>query len=206
MKRSKSSRRWLQEHANDPYVKQAQQLGYRSRAAFKLAEIQEKDKLIKPGMVVVDLGAAPGGWSQLAVDWVGEAGDVVALDRLAMDPLSGVSFIQGDFREAGVLLQLQDILTGRAVDVVISDMAPNMSGSKAVDIPRAMFLCELSLDFARQSLKPGGHFLVKTFQGEGFDAYLREVRGSFQKVSSRKPKASRPRSRELYLLGRGFKP
>jgi 23S rRNA (uridine2552-2'-O)-methyltransferase len=203
--RSKSSRSWLDRHFNDNYVKQAQQLGYRSRAAFKLLEIQEKDDLIKPGQVVVDLGAAPGGWSQIAQQIVDEEGMVFALDILPMDPIHGVHIIEGDFRESGPYDELLNILDGRPVDLVISDMAPNISGVAAVDLPRSMYLCELALEFARQRLKPGGDFLVKVFQGEGFDDYFRQMRESFGKVITRKPQASRSKSREVYLLGRDFK-
>jgi len=202
--RSKSSNRWLQEHFNDTYVKRAQQEGYRSRAVFKLLEIQDKDNLLRPGMTVVDLGAAPGGWSEVAVRLVGERGRVVALDILPMDAIAGVEFIQGDFREDEVLDRLMERVGNRPVDLVMSDMAPNISGTKAVDQPRAMYLAELALDLARRVLAPGGDFLVKVFQGEDFDAYLREVRGSFGKVMIRKPKASRPRSREVYLLARNY--
>lgn len=204
MARSKSSNRWLQEHFNDTYVKRAQQEGYRSRAVFKLLEIQDRDNLLRPGMTVVDLGAAPGGWSEVAVRLVGERGRVVALDILPMDAIAGVEFIQGDFREDEVLDRLIERVGNRPVDLVMSDMAPNISGTKAVDQPRAMYLAELALDLARRVLAPGGDFLVKVFQGEDFDAYLREVRGSFGKVMIRKPKASRPRSREVYLLARNY--
>lgn len=204
MARSKSSNRWLQEHFNDAYVKRAQQEGYRSRAVFKLLEIQDKDNLLRPGMTVVDLGAAPGGWSEAAVRLVGDRGRVVALDILPMDAIAGVEFIQGDFREDEVLARLMECVGNRPVDLVMSDMAPNISGTKAVDQPRAMYLAELALDLARRVLAPGGDFLVKVFQGEDFDSYLREVRGSFGKVMIRKPKASRPRSREVYLLARNY--
>jgi len=203
--RSKSSRSWLDRHFSDNYVKQAQQMGYRSRAAFKLLEIQEKDNLIKPGDVVVDLGAAPGGWSQIAKDLAGDEGMVFALDILPMDPIAGVTIIEGDFREQGPYDKLLAMLDGRPVDLVISDMAPNISGVAAVDQPRAMYLCELALEFARQTLRPGGEFLVKVFQGEGFDDFFRQMRESFGKVVTRKPQASRSKSREVYLLGRDFK-
>lgn len=202
MARSKSSHRWLREHFDDAYVKQAQKEGLRSRAAFKLREIQERDRLVKPGMNVVDLGAAPGGWSQLVKDWVGERGNVIALDILPMDPLSGVTVLQADFTEEEALAALDAALGGAAVDLVLSDMAPNISGQAAIDQPRAMYLAELALDFAGQVLKPGGDFLVKVFQGEGFDQYLRALRSQFKQVVTRKPKASRPRSREVYLLAR----
>ena len=204
MARSKSSARWLKEHFEDAYVKRAQQSNYRSRAVFKLQEIDAKDRLIKPGMLVVDLGAAPGGWSQYAASRVGEGGQVVALDILPMDSLAGVEFIQGDFRERAVLDQIVLLLKNHPVDLVISDMAPNTSGINAVDQPRIMYLAELALDLSRQSLRPGGDMLIKVFQGEGFDALLAETRQSFAKVVTRKPKASRPRSKELYLLARNY--
>ncbi|MCU7801779.1 MAG: 23S rRNA (uridine(2552)-2'-O)-methyltransferase RlmE [Candidatus Thiodiazotropha sp. (ex Lucinoma borealis)] len=205
MKRSKSSRQWLDRHFNDEYVKKAKKAGYRSRAAFKLLEIQEKDRIIKPGMRVVDLGAAPGGWSQIARDLVGEKGQVLALDILPMDPIAGVDFIQGDFREPQPLEEMRKWLAGEPVDLVISDMAPNVTGMASVDQPRAIYLCELALEFAREVLKPGGHFIAKVFQGEGFDAYLKALRGDFQRVVSRKPSSSRAKSREVYLVAGNFK-
>jgi 23S rRNA (uridine2552-2'-O)-methyltransferase len=205
MARRKSSRRWLDRHFNDEYVKRAQQEGYRSRAAYKLLEIQTKDRLLKPGMRVVDLGAAPGGWSQVSRKLAGEQGQVVALDLLPMEPISGVTFIQGDFREDGPLEQLRAVLRGEAVDLVLSDMAPNVSGMAAVDQPRAIYLCELALDFAEEVLKPGGALVVKAFQGEGFEALLKRLRTTFANVVSRKPKASRARSRELYLVATKYK-
>lgn len=204
MARSKSSSRWLKEHFDDEYVTRAQQEGYRSRASYKLLEIDGKDKLLKKGMVVVDLGAAPGGWSQIAADKVTDTGMVVALDILAMDPVPDVEVLQGDFREEAVLQRLLDTLGGRPVDLVMSDMAPNISGMKTVDQPRAMYLVELTLDLARTVLKPGGNMLVKVFQGEGFDAFIKECRASFRKVIIRKPAASRPRSREVYVLARNY--
>jgi 23S rRNA (uridine2552-2'-O)-methyltransferase len=205
MKRSKSSRQWLDRHFNDDYVKKAQKAGYRSRAAFKLLEIQEKDRVIKPGMQVVDLGAAPGGWSQIARDLVGEKGRVIALDILPMDPIAGVDIIQGDFREEEPLIHLRNLLNEKPVDLVISDMSPNVTGMASVDQPRAMYLCELALDFARESLKPGGGFVIKVFQGAGFDEYLKSLRQSFDRVVSRKPASSRPKSREIYLVAGNFK-
>ncbi len=205
MARSKSSARWLREHFTDEYVKRAQQDGYRSRAVYKLLEIHEKDRLLRPGLTVVDLGAAPGGWSQLSARLVGGQGRVMALDILSMEPLPGVEFIEGDFRESAVLDQLLAALDGRVVDVVLSDMAPNTSGIKAVDQPSVMYLAELALDFARQRLRPGGDFLVKAFQGEGFDAYLKALRAAFATVAPRKPRASRARSAEQYLLARNYR-
>lgn len=202
MARSKSSKRWLTEHFDDPYVKLAQQQGMRSRSAFKLLELQDKYQLIKAGMTVVDLGAAPGGWCQLAQSLVGEQGRVVGLDILFMEPLHGVQFIQGDFTEDEPLRELLEALDGQAVDLVLSDMAPNMSGMATIDQAKAMYLAELALEFVRSHLKPGGDFVVKLFQGEDFDTYVREVRSLFKKVQVRKPKASRPRSREVYLLAR----
>ncbi len=205
MARSKSSARWLREHFTDEYVKRAQEEGYRSRAAYKLLEIQEKDRLLRPGLTVVDLGAAPGGWSQLAARLVGGQGAVIALDVLPMEPLAGVEFIQGDFRETAVLERLMAMLNGRPVDLVISDMAPNTSGIKAVDQPRGMYLAELALDFAGQCLRSGGDLLVKVFQGEGFDPFLKSLRAGFATVAPRKPKASRARSAERYLLARNYR-
>jgi 23S rRNA (uridine2552-2'-O)-methyltransferase len=205
VKKSKSSRRWLDRHVKDEFVQQAQKEGYRSRAVYKLLEIQQRDNPLQPGQVVVDLGAAPGGWSQVAQKIVGAKGAVIALDILPMEPLPGVEFIQGDFREEEALLQLRELLGGRQVDLVISDMAPNISGMAAVDQPRAIYLCELALDFAREVLQPGGGMVVKLFQGEGFDQYIRDVRALFGRVVTRKPKASRPRSREVYLVADGFK-
>lgn len=205
MARSKSSRRWLDRHFSDDYVKRAQREGYRSRAVFKLLEIQAKDRLLRPDQVVVDLGAAPGGWSQLARELVGPQGLVVALDILPMEPLPGVIFIEGDFSERVPLERLREALAGREVDLVMSDMAPNISGIAAVDQPRAMYLAELVLAFALESLKSGGDFLVKAFQGEGFDMYIQEVRKKFASVSIRKPKASRPKSREVYIVARNLK-
>ncbi|MFV3287148.1 23S rRNA (uridine(2552)-2'-O)-methyltransferase RlmE [Pseudomonas sp. NY11955] len=205
VQRSKSSANWLREHFNDPFVKQAQKDGYRSRASYKLLEIQEKDRLIRPGMSVIDLGAAPGGWSQVTSRLIGGQGRLIASDILEMDSIADVTFIQGDFTHDDVLQRILEAVGDSHVDLVISDMAPNMSGTPAVDIPRAMFLCELALDLATRVLKPGGDFLIKIFQGEGFDVYLKDVRSKFDKVQMRKPSSSRDRSREQYLLGRGFK-
>ena len=202
MARSKSSGRWLAEHFDDPYVKQAQQQGLRSRAAFKLLELQEKYKLIRPGMTVVDLGAAPGGWCQVARPLVGSRGRVIALDILPMDPVPGVEFIRGDFTEEEPLQALKRVLAGGEADLVLSDMAPNMSGMATVDQSRAMYLAELALEFARAHLKPGGDLVVKLFQGADFDGFVREVRSLFGKVQVIKPKASRARSSEVYLLAR----
>lgn len=198
-KLSKSSKAWLREHWEDPYVKRAQKEGYRSRAVYKLLEIQEKDRIFRPGMTVVDLGAAPGSWSQLAARLVGPRGQVIASDLLAMDSLPGVTFIQGDFREQAVLERILAALGEARADLVISDMAPNMSGTSA-DQPRAMYLCELALDLAVRVLKPGGSFVVKVFQGEGYDAYRKAVQAHFKGLKTRKPQASRPRSPEVYLL------
>jgi len=205
MARSKSSSAWLQEHHDDYYVNKAKQEGWRSRAIYKLQEIDDKDKIFKKGMCVVDLGAAPGGWSQWTTHRIGEQGEVFALDILPVEPFAGVTFIQGDFREDEVYNNLMNALDGRAVDVVMSDMAPNMSGNKAVDIPRAMHLVELCVDLADQVLKPGGDLLMKVFQGEGYEALLKDLRERYQKVITRKPKASRDRSKEIYLLARGKK-
>ena len=202
--RSKTSGRWLQEHFDDEYVKKAQKEGYRARAVYKLLEIDEKDRLLKPGMTVVDLGAAPGSWSEVAAQRVGDKGRVIALDILPMDSLPGVTFIQGDFREEGPYDALLEALEGAQVDLVMSDMAPNISGMKAVDQPRAMYLAELALELARKVLKPGGDLLLKVFTGEGLDAFKQELRQDFDKLIVRKPKASRPRSAEIYLLARGY--
>ncbi|MDZ7662568.1 23S rRNA (uridine(2552)-2'-O)-methyltransferase RlmE [Thiohalophilus sp.] len=204
MARSRTSKKWLTEHFDDPYVKKAQQEGWRSRAIYKLIEIDERDRLLKPGMTVVDLGAAPGGWSEYAARKVGDKGRVIALDLLPMDAIAGVEFIEGDFREEPVYERLLAVLEGRPVDLVMSDMAPNMSGMKAVDQPRAMYLAELSLELAQKVLKPGGDMLIKAFTGEGLDEFKREIRQHFAKLVVRKPKASRPRSPEIYLLARGY--
>ncbi|MCW3479865.1 RlmE family RNA methyltransferase [Neisseriaceae bacterium JH1-16] len=202
MARTKTSKAWLVEHVHDHYVHQAKKDGYRSRAAYKLLEINEKDKLIRPGTVLADLGSAPGSWSQVAAQIAGDKGKVFALDILPMDPLPGVDFIQGDFREQEVLDEFVRLLGGRELDLVISDMAPNISGMSAIDQARSFHLTELALEFAREHLKPGGHFLVKVFQGSEFQDYLKAMRELFGEVVSRKPKASRDRSNEIYLLGK----
>ena len=205
MARSKSSGRWLKRHFDDTYVRKAQEAGYRSRAVYKLLEINERDRILRPGMTIIDLGAAPGGWSQVAVKIAGERGRVIALDILPMDPLPGVWVLQGDFREAAVMTELLKIVgEERVVDLVISDMSPNISGMKSVDQPRAMYLAELALDFARQVLAPGGTLLVKAFQGEGIDEFRRDLQRSFRTVLTRKPKASRPSSREVYMLAKNY--
>lgn len=204
-KRSASSSRWLQEHFSDKYVQQAQKKGLRSRAWFKLYEIQQSDKLFRPGMTVVDLGAAPGCWSQYVSTQIGGKGRIIACDILPMDPMVGVDFLQGDFRDPLVLQALLERVGEQKVQVVLSDMAPNMSGTPAVDIPKSMYLVELALDMCRDVLAPGGSFLVKVFQGEGFDEYLREIRSLFTKVKIRKPDASRARSREVYIVATGRK-
>ena len=206
MGRSKSSHRWLQEHNRDHYVKRSQQEGYRSRASYKLIELDKKDRLFRPGMTVVDLGSAPGGWSQVAAELVGDKGRVVASDILPMDSIADVEFICGDFTEESVLQEILDTLGDELADLVISDMAPNMSGMRAVDQPKAMYLVELALDLSQQILKPGGNFVAKVFHGEGFDEYMRLVKGSFERVVTRKPDASRPRSREVYIVAKGLKP
>ncbi|MEZ5439408.1 MAG: 23S rRNA (uridine(2552)-2'-O)-methyltransferase RlmE [Lysobacteraceae bacterium] len=210
MARSKSSHRWLKEHFSDQFVKRAQSEGLRSRAAYKLEELLERQKLLKPGMVVVDLGAAPGGWSQMVRrdlrDKRGDdAGRVIALDILDMPPIAGVDFIHGDFREEEAVSRLEAVLAGDAVDLVLSDMAPNITGMSAVDQPRAMYLVELARDFADQHLKPGGAFLVKVFQGQGSDEYLKSLRQRYAKVQVKKPAASRQRSSEVYYLATGKK-
>ena len=203
--RSKTSLRWLKEHFDDPYVKMAQKDGYRSRASYKLLELQEKDRLLRSGMTVVDLGAAPGGWSQVTSRVIGDRGRLIASDILEMDSIPDVTFIQGDFTDDGVFQQLLDAIGEHPVDLVISDMAPNMSGVRTADQARAMYLCELALDLAGRVLRPGGDFLIKIFQGEGFDQYHKQVRDEFDKVQMRKPLSSRDRSREQYLLARGYR-
>ncbi|MGH1487179.1 MAG: 23S rRNA (uridine(2552)-2'-O)-methyltransferase RlmE [Cellvibrionaceae bacterium] len=205
MARSKTSKHWLKEHFNDPYVKQSQEDGYRSRASYKLLELNKKDKLIRRGMSVVDLGSAPGGWSQIAADLVGDNGMVVASDILPMDAMAGVEFVEGDFTEESVLNEILSVLDGRPVDLVISDMAPNMSGMADIDQPKAMYLVELAFDLAHQVLRPGGSFVAKVFQGEGADTLMREMRKHYSSFVTRKPDASRARSREVYWVAKGFK-
>ncbi|VVM80848.1 Ribosomal RNA large subunit methyltransferase E [Pseudomonas fluorescens] len=205
MARSKTSLKWLQRHVNDPYVKQAQKDGYRSRASYKLLEVQEKYKLIRPGMSVVDLGAAPGGWSQVTSRLIGGHGRLIASDILEMDSIPDVTFIQGDFTQDEVLARILEAVGNSQVDLVISDMAPNMSGTPEVDMPKAMFLCELALDLAARILKPGGNFVIKVFQGEGFDAYVKDARQKFDKVQMIKPDSSRGSSREQYMLAWGYR-
>jgi 23S rRNA (uridine2552-2'-O)-methyltransferase len=204
MRRSNSSKRWLQEHFNDVYVKKAQAEGYRSRAVYKLIEVDEKESLIKPGMTVIDLGAAPGGWTQYVTQKMQGKGRIIASDILPMDALPDVEFILGDFREQEVLQKIINIIPEHSLDLLLSDMAPNMSGSTAIDIPRAMYLVELAFDFANTMLKPGGSMLVKVFHGTGFDALVKQARLSFEKVVIRKPSASRSRSKETYLLAKGY--
>jgi len=216
MAKSKSSKNWLKEHFDDAFVQKSKAEGYRSRASYKLLEIQKSDRLIQPGMAVVDLGAAPGGWSQVAAELAGHKGKVIASDILPMDAVAGVSFVQGDFTEESCLNEILALVNGgvngwdstqqRCIDLVISDMAPNLSGMAAIDQPRSMHLVELALDFARITLKPGGVFLAKVFHGEGFESLLKEVKQEYTQVLNRKPDASRSRSREIYLLAKGFKP
>lgn len=205
MKLKPSSKAWMHEHINDEFVKRAQKEGYRARAAYKLTEIDDKDKLIKPGMTIVDLGATPGSWSQVAVQRLKGQGRIIALDLLEMEPIKGVEFIQGDFREDAVLKKLENSLNGKQVDLVIADMAPNISGITIVDQAGAAYLTELALEFSKEWLKPSGNFLVKVFIGEGFDEIVKNMRVMFDKVVTRKPKASRGRSSEVYLLGLGRK-
>lgn len=204
MAKSKN-RSWIKQHVNDPYVKQSQRDGYRSRASYKLLEIVEKDRLIRSGMTVVDLGSAPGGWSQVASRLVGHDGRVHALDILPMDPIAGVDFIQGDFTEDAIFTQLIDLIGSRAVDLVISDIAPNLSGNKAVDQPAMIYLAELGVDLANRVLSKNGVFIAKLFQGQGFDPFVQQVRTLFNGVSIIKPDASRSRSREVYLVAKGLK-
>jgi len=212
MAKSKSSKNWLKEHFDDAFVEKSKAEGYRSRASYKLLELHKSDRLLQSGMTVVDLGAAPGGWSQVAAELVGNKGKVIASDILSMDPVPGVSFVQGDFTQESCLNAILALVNGgdltrqRCIDLVISDMAPNLSGMAAIDQPRSMHLVELALDFARITLKPGGVFLAKVFHGEGFEPLLKEVKQEFTQVLNRKPDASRSRSREIYLLAKGFKP
>jgi 23S rRNA (uridine2552-2'-O)-methyltransferase len=205
MKRSKSSKQWLKRHVNDPYVQRSKKEGYRSRSAYKLIEIDERDRILKAGQVIVDLGSTPGGWSQVAARHVGKGGTVVAIDLLEMEPIAGVEFIRGDFTRGSGLKALEETLAGRQADLVLSDMAPNMSGIAVSDQARAMDLAELARDFAVLHLKPGGGFLVKIFQGPGYDDYLKSLRRAFEKVVVRKPDASRDESAEQFLLARGLK-
>ncbi len=205
MKRNKTSKAWMHEHLNDPYVQRAQAEGYRARAAYKLKEIDERDHLFKPGMVVVDLGAAPGSWCQVAVRRVGAKGKVLGVDLLPVEPIAGLDFLLGDFTEEAVLAELEARLGGAAVDLVLSDMAPNLSGVATVDQARSIHLCELALDFAARHLGPGGRLLVKVFQGEGFTDFRKAMERTFASVQVRKPKASRDRSAEVYLLGSGLR-
>lgn len=203
--RSASSKRWLQEHVNDKYVKEANKRGLRSRAFFKIEELNQKDKLMRTGDTVVDLGAAPGGWSQYAVEALGDSGTVIACDILQMDPIAGVDFLRGDFREQDVLDALLNRIDGKNVDLVMSDMAPNLSGNDTVDQAQSMYLVELALDMCHQVMKPEGKFVVKVFQGEGFDQFMADVRAAFKVVKVRKPESSRARSREVYLVATGYK-
>ncbi|MBL4585363.1 MAG: 23S rRNA (uridine(2552)-2'-O)-methyltransferase RlmE [Pseudomonadales bacterium] len=205
MSKSKSSSGWMQRHISDQYVQQAQRDGYRSRASYKLLEIQARDRIIKPGMSVIDLGCAPGGWCQVLTNIVGEKGRIVGVDLLPMDPVEDIEFIEGDFTEDDVLEQILALFENSRVGLVVSDMAPNISGIKSADTTKSIYLAELGLDLCNQILAPKGSFLVKIFQGEGFDQFLKEMRQVFTKVSTRKPKASRPKSREMYLLGTGYK-
>jgi 23S rRNA (uridine2552-2'-O)-methyltransferase len=206
VKRHRSNKRWLQQHHGDAFVQKARKEGYRSRAAYKLLEIDRRDRLLRPGSVVVELGAAPGGWSQVAAQRVGRKGCVIALDRLPMTPLAGVEVVEGDIDDAESIVKIMDILQGRPVDLVISDMAPNISGMDAIDQPRSIHLAELALDFAFKVLRPGGDILIKIFQGAGMESFRDELRRSFRKVVIRKPESSRARSREVYLLAREYRP
>lgn len=205
MSKSKSSSGWMQRHLADQYVQQAQRDGYRSRASYKLLEIQARDRLLKPGMSVIDLGSAPGGWCQVIADIVGMKGRVVAVDLLPMDPVAGVEFIQGDFTEDEILEQMLALFENSKAGLVVSDMAPNISGIKSADTIKSIYLAELGLDLCDRLLEPGGAFLVKVFQGEGFDQFHKDMKTVFSKVTTRKPKASRPKSREMYLLGAGYR-
>lgn len=200
-----SSRRWMKEHVTDPYVLKAKQDGLRARAAYKLLEINEKEKILRPGMLVVDLGAAPGSWSVYAAEQVGRKGEIIALDILPMDEIDGVSFIQGDFTKDEVFESLLQMIDGRPVDLVLSDMAPNLSGVKSIDQPKSMYLVELALDIAQKILCPGGNFLTKAFQGSGIEELVSDARQHFKQIKHLKPDASRSRSREVYILAKGFK-
>ena len=205
MAKKGSSGRWMSEHLSDEYVKKSQKEGYRSRAVYKLTEVIKKDKFIKQGSRVLDLGAAPGGWSQVAIKLVGTSGQVIASDILDIEPIPGVDFLQGDFTEDVVYEELLNLTKGHKIDVVLSDMAPNMSGQLSVDIPKSMYLCELALDMAIKTLTPNGYFFIKVFQGDGFDTFVKSCRAAFVKVTIRKPKASRSRSKEVYLLANTLK-
>ena len=205
MARTKSSSRWLQRHVNDPYVKQAQREGYRSRSAYKLVELDQKDRLIRPGMRVMDLGSAPGGWSQVLSRRLGERGKVLATDILPMEPIDNVDFIQGDFTDEAIVGQIHDWLGGAKFDLIVSDIAPNITGIDSADQASSIYFLELALDTVRETLKPGATFVAKMFQGAGSDQWLKDLRGSFQKVSIRKPEASRSRSREIYVVAKGFR-
>lgn len=205
MPRTKSSSRWLQRHVNDPYVKQAQREGYRSRSAYKLIELDQKDRLIRPGMRVMDLGSAPGGWSQVLSRRLGERGKVLATDILPMEPIDNVDFIQGDFTDEAIVGRIHDWLGGAKFDLIVSDIAPNITGIDSADQSSSIYFLELALDTVRETLKPGATFVAKMFQGAGSDQWLKDLRGSFQKVSIRKPGASRPESREVYVVAKGFK-
>ncbi len=205
MAKSRSNKHWRRQQTDDPYLRRAQAEGWRSRAVFKLMEIQQREGLLRRGQSLVDLGAAPGGWSQYAASMLGPDGRVLAIDTQAMDPIAGVEFIRGDFSADSVLEKLLEMTGESATALVLSDMSPNITGNRSVDQPRAMYLAELALDFARRALKPGGHFICKLFQGEGFDDYVRDCRGSFVKVKARKPAASRPESRETYLVARTYR-
>lgn len=205
MARSKTSAAWLKEHVDDLWVKKAQQDGYRTRASYKLLELDDKDKLFRAGMSVLDLGSAPGGWSQVVAERLQGNGVIIASDILPMDPIAGVDFVQGDFTEQHIFDEIMTLVDSRPIDLVISDMAPNISGVASIDQPRSMYLVELALDMAQQVLKPNGQFVAKVFQGEGFDDYVQQVKATFSKVVIRKPKASRARSREVYLVAKGFR-
>lgn len=205
MARSKTSAAWLKEHVDDIWVKKAQQDGYRTRASYKLIELDEKDQLFKSGMSVLDLGSAPGGWSQVVAERLQGNGVIIASDILPMDPIAGVNFVQGDFTEQNVFDEIMTLVDSRPIDLVISDMAPNISGVSSIDQPRSIYLVELALDMAQQVLKPNGQFVAKVFQGEGFDEYVQQVKELFSKVLIRKPKASRARSREVYVVAKGFR-